>query len=75
MIASKPRSKALHAKPVLYLLVPVSLLPALCCGAPLLRLLCLPPQLYIFLHSSSSRLVCSRDDGVRTYTLACKLSV
>ena len=43
MIAGKPRSKALHAKPVLYLLVPLSLLPALCCGAPLLRLLCLPP--------------------------------
>ena len=43
--AGKPRSKALCANPALYLLVPLSLLPALCCSALLLGLLCLPPQL------------------------------
>ena len=43
--AGKPRSRVPHAKPALYLLVPLSLLPALCCSAPLLGLLRLPPQL------------------------------
>ena len=45
MKADKPRSEALRAKVVLYLLVPLSLLSALCCSASLLGLLCLPPQL------------------------------
>lgn len=69
--AGKPRSKALHEKPVSHLLVPLSLLPALCRSAPLLGLLCLPPQLRILLYSPSPMLACLQSNGPRVYTLAC----
>ena len=38
-----------------HLLVPLSLLPAVCSSAPLLRLFSLPPQLCVLLHRVSQR--------------------